>query len=119
MPWRARSRLAAARRCSGVGHVGPPHPVVRRRRDHVELRAEKSMPVDEDLLGCGGLGRFVGSFYELAVVERRAGADEGDEVWRVHGAPAGLGGLDDLEMPSPARQLASRIDVVHGAVMTV
>jgi hypothetical protein len=39
----------------------------------------------------------VGSFDEDAVVEGGAGADEGDEVGCVHGAPAGLGGLDEFE----------------------
>lgn len=40
---------------------------------------------------------FVGSFDESAVLELRAGSDEGDEVGCVHGAPAGLGGLDEFE----------------------
>jgi MFS family permease len=50
--------------------------------------------------GPGMLGRLgddtgSGSFDELAVFERGAGADEGDEVGCVDGAPAGLG-------PAPA-----------------
>src|SRR6478609_11246737 len=57
-----------------------------------------SRPVDQDLLGdhdlldAGG-----GAFDELAAAERGAGTDEGDQVGRVHRAPAGLGGLDELE----------------------
>ena len=39
----------------------------------------------------------VGSFDKLAVDELGAGPDECDEVGCVHGAPAGLGGLDQLE----------------------
>ena len=38
----------------------------------------------------------LGSFHELAVDERRAGADERHKVRAVHGAPAVLGGLDQL-----------------------
>jgi hypothetical protein len=34
---------------------------------------------------------FVGSFDELAVDEGRAGTDESDEVWCVHGRASGLG----------------------------
>ena len=56
-----------------------------------------SIPVDEDLLGGFGLGCFVGSFDELAALERRAGADERDQVRAVDRAPAVLGGLDELE----------------------
>ena len=40
---------------------------------------------------------FVGSFDELAVLERRAGTDQGDELGCVHGTPPGLCGLDELE----------------------
>jgi hypothetical protein len=36
--------------------------------------------VDEDLLGCFGLGVFAGSFDELAGLERGAGAGERDEM---------------------------------------
>ena len=43
-------------------------------------KEQSSRPVDEDLLGGFGLGVFVGSFDELAVDERRAGADERDQV---------------------------------------
>ena len=39
---------------------------------------------------------MVGSFDEDAVGEGRAGADEGNQVGCVHGAPAVLGGLDEL-----------------------
>jgi hypothetical protein len=41
--------------------------------------------------------RFVGSFDEFAVLEPRAGADQGDQVGCVHGAPAVLGGFDEFE----------------------
>ena len=40
---------------------------------------------------------FVGTFDELAVLEFRARADQHDQVRGVHGAPAGLGGLNELE----------------------
>ena len=56
-----------------------------------------SRPVDQDLLGCGVDGLTVGSFDEFAGLEAGSGADEGDEVGCVHGAPAVLGGLDELE----------------------
>ena len=49
------------------------------------------------LLGGFRLVVFVGSFDELAVDERGAGADERDQVWGVDRAPAVLGGLDELE----------------------
>ena len=42
-------------------------------------------------------GLFVVAFDEDAVLERRAGADERDEVWCIDGTPPGLGGLDELE----------------------
>ena len=48
-----------------------------------------SRPVDQDLLGCGVDGLAVGSFDELAGFEAGSGADEGDEVGWVHGAPPG------------------------------
>lgn len=38
-----------------------------------------------------------GTFDEGAAFEAGPGADEGDEVGRVHGPPPGLGGLDELE----------------------
>jgi len=40
---------------------------------------------------------FVGSFHELAVGERGAGAQEGDQVGTVDRAPTVLGGLEELE----------------------
>ena len=40
---------------------------------------------------------LLGSFDELAGLEHGAGADERDQVGCVHGAPAGLGGLDELK----------------------
>src|SRR5450759_2319249 len=40
---------------------------------------------------------FVGSFKEFALLEHRAGTDQCDQVRRVHGSPAGLRGLDELE----------------------
>jgi hypothetical protein len=43
--------------------------------------------VDEDLLGGGAWGVFVGSFDEFVVGEAGADADEGDEVGCVHSAP--------------------------------
>ena len=57
--------------------------------------------MDQDLLGDHDFLRFGGaagrSFDEFAVVERRTGTDEGDEVWCVHRSPPGLRGLDELE----------------------
>ena len=50
-----------------------------------------SRPVDQDLLGGFGLGILAGSFDELAVDEGGSGADQGDEMRRVDGAPAVLG----------------------------
>ena len=37
------------------------------------------------------------SFDEFAVLEPRAGADQEDQVGRVHGSPAVLGGFDELK----------------------
>lgn len=39
----------------------------------------------------------LGAFDEVAAFEAGSGPDEGDEVGRVHGPPAGLGGLDELK----------------------
>ena len=50
-----------------------------------------SIPVDQDRLGGFGLGLLAGSFDEFAVDEGRSGADQGDEVGCVDGAPAVLG----------------------------
>ena len=50
---------------------------------------------DHDFLRFGGAAG--GSFDEFAVVERRTGTDEGDEVGCVHRPPPGLRGLDQLE----------------------
>jgi hypothetical protein len=52
-----------------------------------------------------GLWVFIGSFDELAGLEAGTGPDERDEVGRVHGAPAGLRGLDEFERH---RQAAAR-----------
>ena len=50
------------------------------------------------MLRCLSLAsRFVGSFDQVAVGEAGSGADEGDEVGRVHRTPPGLGGFDELE----------------------
>jgi len=43
-----------------------------------------------------GFGVLV-MFDEFAVLEFRSGADEGDQVWGVDRAPAGLGGFDEFE----------------------
>ena len=53
--------------------------------------------MDEDFLGDLGLLVVVGSFDELAALERGAGADERDEMGCVDRAPACLGGFDELE----------------------
>lgn len=37
-----------------------------------------------------------GTFEQLALVEDRAGAYQGDQVWGVDGAPAGLSGINQL-----------------------
>jgi hypothetical protein len=44
-----------------------------------------------------GLVLLAGPLDVVAVDEGRSGADQGDEVGRVHGAPAVLGRLDELE----------------------
>jgi hypothetical protein len=44
--------------------------------------------VDHDRLGGFGLCVLTGSFDEFSVDECRSGADQGDEVGGVHGAPA-------------------------------
>ena len=49
-----------------------------------------SRPVDQDLLGCVFLSLLAGSLDEFAVGEGRSGADQGDEVRGVDGAPAVL-----------------------------
>ena len=49
-----------------------------------------SRPVDQDRLGCFGLGLLSGSFDDFAVDEGCSGADQGDEVGCVDGAPAVL-----------------------------
>ena len=71
--------------------------------------------MDEDLLGCFLNGGGDLAFDELAAFEAGAGTDEGNEVGRVDSAPAGLGGLDQLEgQPStpthPARTPTSPPD---------
>ena len=53
--------------------------------------------MDQGFLGGFRFGVLAGSFDESAVDEGRAGADQGDEVGGVDGAPAVLGGLDELE----------------------
>jgi hypothetical protein len=53
--------------------------------------------MDEDLLGCFLNGGGDLAFDELAAFEAGAGTDEGNEVGRGDGTPAGLGGLDQLE----------------------
>jgi len=50
-----------------------------------------SRPVDQDLLGGFGLGILAGSFDEFAVGEGGSGADQGDEMRCVDGAPVILG----------------------------
>jgi integrase/recombinase XerD len=50
----------------------------------------------------------VGSFDDAAFVG--AGADEGDEVGCVDGAPAALGGLDELEGHGDAGSAGARSD---------
>src|SRR6516225_152688 len=47
-------------------------------------------------LGWSGRGDVDGAFEQFALVEHGAGTDEGDQVRRVHHAPAGLRGLDQL-----------------------
>jgi hypothetical protein len=37
-------------------------------------------------------------FGEIAAGEGRSGADQGDQMGCVHGAPASLGGFDELEV---------------------
>jgi hypothetical protein len=56
-----------------------------------------SRPVDQDRLAGFLVGVLAWSFDEFAVDEGRSGADQGDEVGRVDGAPAVLRGLDQLD----------------------
>ena len=86
-------------RLEGYGTIAPGQERARsgRLRGHRHEGEQSSRPVDEDLLGGFGLGVVVGSFDELAVDERGAGADERDQVRGVDRAPAVLGGLDELE----------------------
>ncbi len=83
--------------------------------------------VDEDCLGGVGdwvLGRLVevgegllvGSFDELVAGEDGAGTDEGDKVRSVDGAPAGLGGLDQLKCHRQPRGLGAGAAGDLGAV---
>ncbi|MDP9845036.1 hypothetical protein J2853_004247 [Streptosporangium lutulentum] len=58
---------------------------------------QSSIPVDQDLLSGCGWDVVVGSFDELAAGEGRPGADQRDQMRGVDRAPAGLGGLDQLE----------------------
>ena len=67
---------------------GAPARVAERAR--IEGGELLSRPVDQDRLGCFGLGLLTRPFDELAVDEGRSGADQGDEVWGVHGTPAVL-----------------------------
>ena len=64
--------------------------------------------MDQDLLGGFFLALFAGPLNEFAVGEGRAGADQGDEVGRVDGAPAVLRGLDELERHRQARRPRAR-----------
>ena len=50
-----------------------------------------SRPVDQDLLGCFLASLLAGPFDQFSVDEGCSGADQGDEVGRVHTAPAVLG----------------------------
>jgi hypothetical protein len=54
------------------------------------LDEQLSIPVDQDRLGGFGLGLLAGPFDEFAAGEGRSGADQGDEVGCVDGAPAVL-----------------------------
>jgi hypothetical protein len=54
------------------------------------IRELLSRPVDQDLLGSVFLTLPAGSLGEFSVGEGRAGADQGDEVGGVDGAPAVL-----------------------------
>jgi hypothetical protein len=60
------------------------------------------------LSGC----RFRGSFDEVAVVERRAGADEGDEV-RVRDRPAQRSWAASMSLKALFWQRTERRQVVH------
>ena len=62
------------------------------------------------------MGVWLGSFDELAGLEHGAGTDERDEVWRVHGAPAGLGGLDEIP-PGPIARIRSFLGVQSSSPM--
>ena len=49
-----------------------------------------SRPVDQDLLSCFFPDLLAGSLDQFSADERRSGADQGDELRRVHAAPAVL-----------------------------
>jgi hypothetical protein len=61
--------------------------LINRHARYLELL---SRPVDQDLLGSVFLSLLAGSLDEFAVDEGRSGADQGDEVGGVDGAPAVL-----------------------------
>jgi hypothetical protein len=64
--------------------------------------------MDEDLLGCFLNGGGDLAFDELAAFEAGAGTDEGNEVGRVDGAPAGwaasISMKASLQRPGPVRR---------------
>jgi hypothetical protein len=56
-----------------------------------DARVKVAMQTDGVRLRCRWFGCDVdGSYEQLALVENGAGTDEGDQVWRVDCAPAGL-----------------------------
>ena len=64
--------------------------IVRAIVDDVKRAELLSRPVDQDRLGGFGLGVLAGPFDQFSVDEGRSGADQGDEMRRVHTAPAVL-----------------------------
>jgi hypothetical protein len=67
--------------------------------------------VDEDLLGCFLNGGGDLAFEELAAFEAGAGTDEGNEVGRVDGAPAGWAASINLKASFNARDLSGVVYV--------
>jgi hypothetical protein len=57
--------------------------------------------------------RCVGSLDELALLELRAGAEEGDQMCHVDRSPAGPGGLDQLERQRLVEVIGDLSDLVQ------
>jgi len=72
----------------GCSSIGLRTPIARACRSGAP---RKSQDLRIKISGGFGPGLLAGSFDKLAVDERGSGADQGDQVWCVDLAPAGLG----------------------------